>query len=55
MILVSIIILMIVAIFLGRQSGRAGFKQYFVIFLITLLQVAIALYKMYTMEMPPLN
>ena len=55
MTLVSILALMMIAIAFGKRSLRLGGKQYIVIIVITLLQVLIALYRMYTMEMPPLK
>ena len=55
MTLLGIIGLMMVAIGIGRRSSRLGSKQYVVVLIITLLQVGIVLYHMYTMEMPPLN
>lgn len=55
MTLVSILGLMLMAIIVGKRSPRLGFKQYTVIIIITLLQVFIAIYRMYTMEMPPLK
>lgn len=55
MTLVSILALMLAAIVFGKRSPRLGAKQYIVIIIITLLQVFIAIYRMYTMEMPPLK
>jgi hypothetical protein len=55
MTLVSILALMLMAIAFGKRSPRLGIKQYIVIIVITLLQVLIAIYRMYTMEMPPLK
>lgn len=54
MTLVSILALMMTAIAFGKRSPRLGAKQYVVIVIITLIQVFITLYRMYTMEMPPL-
>ena len=55
MTLLSIIVLMIIAIGLGKRSSHLGFKQYVVITLLTLLQVGMAVYHMFTMDMPPLH
>jgi hypothetical protein len=55
MTLLGIIGLMMVAIGIGKRSSRLGGKQYVMILIITLLQVGIVLYHMYTMDMPPLK
>ena len=55
MTLIGILIIMLVAIGLGRRSTQLNPKQYIVIALITLLQVGLAVYHMFTMAMPPLN
>jgi hypothetical protein len=55
MTLIGIIVFMFVATILGRRTPRPGFKQYLAIFLVTLLQVAVAVYQLLTMKMPPLR
>jgi hypothetical protein len=55
MTLLSIIGLMMVAIGIGKRGSRLGGKQYLAILIISLLQVGIVVYHMYTMEMPPLR
>jgi hypothetical protein len=46
---------MLAAIAFGRRSAHLGAKQFLVIVLITLIQVGLAVYHMFTMAMPPLN
>ena len=52
--IVSVILLMILLIGIGRHSKELGFRQYFVIFIITLVQVGIFAFYMVTIEKPPL-
>ncbi len=54
MVLYCDIFCMLVAIMIGKRCKRLGFKQYFIIAILTLFQVAIAIYSMYNMEKPPL-
>ena len=55
MTLIGILVFMLFAIGIGRHSAQFNFRQYLVIALITLLQVGLAVYHMFTMNMPPLN
>jgi hypothetical protein len=48
------IFLMILVIAIGKRSKELGYRQYLVIILITLAQVGILVFFMYTIEKPPL-
>jgi hypothetical protein len=54
MILYCNVFCMFIAILIGKRYKQLGFKQYFIIAIITLFQVAFAAYSMYTMDKPPL-
>ena len=54
MILYVNIFCMIIAILIGKRGKPPGMKQYFIIASITLIQVVVAVYSMYTMQKPTL-
>jgi len=54
MILVMILLLMALMIAIGKRSKRLGMKQYVAAAIIALLQTAIALVYMFTLEKPPM-
>jgi hypothetical protein len=48
-----VILLMASGILIGKWSKSLGMKQYMIIFIITVLQVAFFIFVFYTMEQPP--
>lgn len=52
MTIVSVILMMVLLIWIGSHRKELGFKQYLVIILITIAQLCIMLFAMYTMERP---
>lgn len=54
MTIVLIVVLMIALIPVGRNARSFGRREWLWIVGIALLQVSVAMYKMLTMEMPPL-
>lgn len=53
MTLLVMVIVMISAMLMGKRSKELGLRQYFLLALLTLLQVGIVLYQVYTMQRPP--
>lgn len=53
MTIVSVILLMVLLIAVAQRTQHLGLKQYLIIILITLIQVGIFVFFMFTMEQPP--
>jgi len=53
--LLTILLFMVIAIVIGRHNPRPDFKHYLTITLLTLIQVAVTVYHLLTMDMPPLR
>ncbi len=53
MMLVSVVSLMILAMYLGKRSKEFGIRQLAIIILIALAQVGFVLFDVYTKKMPP--
>ncbi len=53
-VLVTNIVVMLLAIVLGKKSKRMGLREYSLIALLTIIQVLMAVYSMYTMKEPAL-
>lgn len=45
---------MMVAVFAGKHSKKFGVREYLIVVVIALIQTALTVRKMLTMEMPPL-
>ena len=50
--LLGMLVVFMLVVFAGKHVRRPGFRSYFFIAVMTMIQVVIVLYFMYTMEMP---
>jgi hypothetical protein len=53
--LVSLIAIFLLVVFAGKHLRHPGLRSYFFIAMLTIVQVAIVLYFMYTIEIPSTN
>jgi hypothetical protein len=50
-----LVVLMIVVIAIAKNREEMGTREYLIIFLVTVAQVALVVYFLYTVERPPLT
>ena len=54
MVLAAMILPMMILVIVGRRARKFTARYYVVAFLVALAQVAVAVFKMFTMERPPM-